>query len=432
VIEIDFNRRGFRFHRQRWAMLALLTLFAGPAMARSVGYPPEGLPVGRLILAPYFVSQVGVEDNLFRLSSCPVDEPDCFEPQMVARNMLGLAARLPVRNSLIELRYEAAKRQYERAAPPRRALEEVADALFQLNFSSGDQLSIRDTYTRGSSDVRAIDEGGEFEFQDRPFDLNRFEAMWTRTIPSRQGFIVRFARVDLNFATPDDPLVNPIPFFDYRGFESNFEYRQPLAGRKWLRVYYDSRRFNHYDPNDRSQTGIPFRKEVADTLQLGLGGMAGRNKPFNLRVGYGRFRLEETGAEFNGIVGAADLAIGIGARTNLTLNVWRRPLPSNFNTYYIVNSFRVAVERPILRSFVAGVSVAHLRSQYGDLLIVDGVEDDEIRKDQRYLLEAYFDWFVHPRVAIRVAGGHQQRVSNADHSEFEASAASVGLRLGWF
>ena len=52
-------------------------------------------------------------------------------------------------------------------------------------------------------------------------NLNRFEAMWTRTIPSRQGFIVRFARVDLNFAPPDDPLVNPIPFFDYRGFESN-------------------------------------------------------------------------------------------------------------------------------------------------------------------------------------------------------------------
>ena len=81
----------------------MLMLVAGPAVARSVGYPPEGLPVGRMILAPYFVSQVGVEDNLFRLSSCPVDEPDCFEPQMVARNMLGLAARLPVRNSLIEL-----------------------------------------------------------------------------------------------------------------------------------------------------------------------------------------------------------------------------------------------------------------------------------------------------------------------------------------
>lgn len=432
VIQIDFNRHGFRFHRPGWAMAALLMLFAGPVMARSVGYPPEGLPVGRWVLAPYFISQVGMEDNLFRLSGCPVDEPDCLDSQVVSRNMLGLAARLPVRNSLIELRYQAEKRQYERAAPPLRPLEEVASVLGQFSFSSGDQLVISDTYTRGSSDVRAIDEGGEFEFQDRPYDLNRFEAIWTRTIPSHQGFIVRIARIDLNFAPPEDPDKHPIPFFDYRGFESNFEYRQPLAGRKWIRVYYDLRRFNHYDPNDRTQTGIPFRKEVADTLQLGLGGLAGRNKPFNLRFGYGRFRLEGTDAEFNGIVGAADIAIGIGTRTNLTVAFWRRPLPSNFNTYYIVNSLRMGVERPFLREFMAGVSLVYARSQYGDVLTIGGVVEDEIRKDQRFVLEAYLDWFIHPRVAIRVAAGHQQRLSSSEGNDFEANAVTVGLRLGWF
>jgi len=409
-------------------MLALLTLFAGPAVARSVGYPPEGLPVGRWILAPYFISQVGMEENLFRLSSCPVEEPDCLDAQAVSRNAIGLAARLPVRNSLIELRYQAEKRQYERAAPPLRPLEEIFGALFQFSFSTGDQLIISDNYTRGSSDVRAIDEGGEFEFQDRPYDLNRFEAMWTRTNPSRKGFIVRVARVDLNFAPPEDPLNKPIPFFDYRGFESSFEYRQPMGGRNWLRVYYDSRRFNHYEPNDRTQVGVPFREEVADTLQLGLGGLAGRAKPFNLRVGYGRFRLEGTGAEYNGIVGAADLAIGVGARTNLTFQVWRRPLPSNFDTYYIVNSFRMGVERPFLRQFMAGLSAQYSRSEYGDLF--EG--ETEIRKDHRYLLEAYFDWFVHPRVAIRLAGGHQERVSSFDDNDFKASAATIGLRLGWF
>jgi hypothetical protein len=418
-------------------MLALLTLFAGPAVARSVGYPPDGLPVGRWILAPYFVSQVGLEDNLFRVSGCAEDDPDCLEAQTVSRTMLGLAARLPVRNSLIELRYEAEKRRYERSAPPKRPLEEIAAALAQFSFSTGDQLAISDTYTRGSSDVRAIDEGGEFEFQDDPYDLNRFEAMWTRTNPSRQGFILRFARVDLNFAPPEnpdpeDPDNDLIPFFDYRGFESNFEYRQPMAGRKWIRVYYDSRRFNHYNPNLRSETGVPFRKEVADTLQLGLGGTAGRNKPFNVRFGYGRYRLEGTGAEFDGIVGAADLAIGIGARTNLTFNFWRRPLPSNFPTYYIVNSLRMGVERPFLREFMAGVSLVYARSQYGDVLIIDGTPENEIRKDQRFVVEAYLDWFVHPRIAIRVAGGHQQRVSSSEGSGYTASAVSVGLRLGWF
>ena len=131
-----------------------------------------------------------------------------------------------------------------------------------------------------------------------------------------------------------------------------------------------------------------------------------------------------------GIVGAADLAIGVGARTNLKFNVWRRPLPSNFDTYYIVNSFRMGVERPFLRQFMAGLSAQYSRSEYGDLLPIEG--ETEIRKDQRYLLEAYFDWFVHPRVAIRIAGGHQERMSSFDDSDFKASAATVGLRLGWF
>ena len=410
-------------------MVALLVLFTGFAMARSVGYPPEGLTVGRWVLAPYYIGQAGLEDNLFRLNSCPEENPGCLDAQTVSRNTLGLTARLPVRNSLIELRYQADKREYE-SFDPIRPLEHTGAALFQFTFSTGDQLTVSDTYTRGSSDVRAVDEGGEFEFQDRPYDLNRIEATWARTNPSRQGFIVRVARVDLNFSPPADEE-QPLPFFDYRGFDSAFEYRQPMAGRKWLRVYFGSRRFNHYNPNDPDEKGIPFRKEVADTLQIGVGGQAGRNKPFDLRVGYGRFRLEGTEAEFNGIVGAAEAGIGVGARTQLTFSFWRRPLPSSFDTYYIVNSFRVGAERPFLREFMVGLSFLHSRSQYGDVLPLEG-EEDQIRKDRRYVLEAYLDWFVHPRVAIRVAGGHQQRVSNADHSEFEASAASVGLRLGWF
>jgi hypothetical protein len=334
-----------------------------------------------------------------------------------------------VRNSLIELRYQAEKREYESFSPIR-PVEQIAAALFRFNFSTGDQLTVSETHTLGASDVRAVDEGGEFEFQDRPYDLNRIEAIWARTNPSRQGFIIRLARIDLNFAPPTN-VQAPIPFFDYRGFDSSFEFRQPMAGRKWLRIYYDSRRFNHYNPNDPDDLGIPFRKEVADTLQVGLGGVAGRNKPFNLRVGYGRFRLEGTGAEFNGIVGAADLGIGVGARTNVTFTFWRRPLPSSFPTYYIVNSFRVGAERPFLREFMVGLSLLYSRSAYGDVLPIEG-EEDRIRRDSRYLLEAYFDWFVHPRVAIRVAGGHQQRVSNFEDTEFKASAATIGLRLGWF
>jgi hypothetical protein len=434
VINEDFRRRFFRTTSPVCVLLALVALSAGPAGARSTGRPPEGLTVGRWVLAPYFISQFGLEDNLFRLNSCSADNPDCLDTQRVSRNALGIAARLPVRNSLFELNYQVDKRQYERSDPPRRPYEQMAGALFRFNFGSGDQLVISDTYTRGASDVRAVDEGGEFEFRDQPYDLNRFEVTWSRTIPSRQGFIIRVARVDLNFESPDETS-GPVPFFDYRGFDSAFEYRQPMAGRKWLRVYFESRRFNHYEPNAPDLKGIPFRKEVADTLQVGLGGVAGPNKPFNLRIGYGRFSLEGTGAEFKGLLGAADLALLVGGRTKVTFNFWRRPLPSNFDTYYIVNSLRIGAERPFLRVFSGGVSLVHSRSEYGDLLPLLDENDEletEIRKDVRYLLEAYLDWFIHPRLALRLTGGHQQRLSTASSSEFEANAVAVLLRLGWF
>ncbi len=129
-------------------------------------------------------------------------------------------------------------------------------------------------------------------------------------------------------------------------------------------------------------------------------------------------------------MGAADLGIVVGSRTNLTISFWRRPLPSSFETYYIVNSFRVAAERPFLRQLMVGVSFVHSRNRYGDVLPF--ATEDEIRKDQRYILEAYLDWFVHPRVAVRLAGGRQQRVSNFEDTEFSAGAATIGLRLGWF
>lgn len=412
--------------------LAVLLAWGGSASARSAGEPPPGIRAGRWVLAPYLYSTVGYDDNIFRANDCSEDaETPCASA--VRRDVFGLAARLPVRNSLLELRYQADKRDY-RTYNPSRPVEQVGTGRFQLNFGSGDQLAVSESYTRGASDVRAVDEGGEFEYQDAPYDLNRIELQWARIHPSRQGFVIRVARVDLNFVA--DQFV---PFFDYRGFDSAFEYRQPTAGGKWLQVYYDSRRFNHYDPNDetaagepiRKAVGVPFRKEVADTLQVGFGGVAGHGKPFNFRAGYGRFRLEGTGAEFDGLVGTFNLGMMVGSRTRLALALWRRPLPSSFPTYYIVNSLQVGLERPFLREFMVGTILQYSRNQYGDPLPLPD-DEDKIRRDQRFGLEGYVDWIAHPRLAVRLAAGYQHRDSNFEDTNFSAAAGSIGLRLGWF
>jgi hypothetical protein len=335
-----------------------------------------------------------------------------------------------VRNSLVELLYRADKREYSNFQP-RRPIEQTAGALVRFNFGSGDEFTVSDTFSKGASDVASIDEGGEFLFRDRPFNLNRLDLIWRRINPSRQGFIVRVTRSDLNFDGVDPNSDEPeiIPFFDYRGFETAFEFRQPVARGNWLRVYYDSRRFNHYDPNRPEELGIPFRKEEADTLQVGMGGLLGSDKPFDVRLGYGRFRLVGQDARFDGMVGAANFALRVGGRTSVGFSLVRRPLPSSFPTYYIINSLRITAERPFLREFQVGLALDLASNQYGDILF-EG--ETEIRKDQRYAVEAYFDWVLHPRFAIRVAAGHQRRESNFDGAEFTATAASIGFRLGWF
>ena len=402
----------------------MLALTGGSAFGRTPGSPPDGIHAGRWILAPYFITTVGVDDNLFRVHECgSEDDASCEAPQSSTINsfIAGLAARAPFRNSVLELRYEAEKLDFGDFAPSR-DLEQTAGALFQFKFGTGDTLTVTETYTQGITDVRAIDEGGELEFEDAPFNLNRIEAVWRRTHPLRQGFVIRLARVDLNF--DGDELV---PFFDYRGFEAAAEYRQPIPGMKWLTFYYGSRRFNHYEANDPDSVGIPFRKEEGDTLQVGAGGTLRGQTPFNLLVGYGKYRLLGTGSEYKGIVGSADVAILVASRTNLVITLRRRPWASQFDTYYIVNSLIVRAERPFMREFMVGVQVEHARNRYGE-----PIDMVTLRKDRRYGLEAYFDWLVHPRMSVRVGAAHVQRNSNDPVAEYEANAITAGVRLGWF
>jgi hypothetical protein len=408
-------------------VLALsIALLSGTA-ARSATelVAPGGLRAGPWIVAPYFVTDAGVDDNLFRVS---VNE----QQSTFLRNTLGVAARLPVRNSMLELRYQADRRQYTNF-DPQRILEHTAGAQFRFRFGSGDELIVADNYTRGSSDVAAVDAGGELVYRDAPFNLNRLDVTWQRTEPSMRGYVIRVSRVDLNFESNQF-----VPFFDYRGFEGAFEYRHPISRRRWMRVYYDLRRFNHFYANDPEEfpefalpprnVGQPYRREEADTLQFGMGGLLGRNKPFDFRVGYGRFQLVGTGGDYTGLVGQANLLLPIGGRTTVDIRLLRQPLPSNFNTYYIINSLRVTLERPFLREFQVGLGFEHFRNQYGDRL----QGEPDIRKDQRYGVQAYVDWILHPRFAIRATVGHQRRESNREFAMFDATGATIGFRLGWF
>ena len=60
---------------------------------------------------------------------------------------------------------------------------------------------------------------------------------------------------------------------------------------------------------------------------------------------------------------------------------------------------------------------------------------DKIRRDNRKHVEAFWEWFVQPRMMVRFTAGHNRRDTNCDESSFGAytsNSLGVVFKLGWF
>ena len=400
----------------RRAAALMLVIAAGGVIAAQER--PEGLHVGRWVLAPYFETGFEYDDNVFRRSIDPLGDS-------LHELTGGVVASLPFRNSLFQVDYEANRREYEDLSFSRDTTQELG-VLLHLRFGSSDELKISERYTRGISNLQNVDQGGELVFQGEPFNFNRWEIELSRSVPARQGYLIRVARIDFNFDTDQ-----PVPFFDYRGFESAFEYRQPLSSTRWLFVYHDSRRFNDYRIATPEELGVPFRKEIQDSYQIGLRGLLGGRQPYWLRLGYGELDYERVDVDgFSGLVGSAAMRVNLGQRTRIDLTATRRPLPSSFDTYFLVNEARVQLSRDWLYNSTVGVDVVLGRNGYGAPVPIVGCETT-VRRDTRLDFGANVEWKFHPRAAVRLAGSLIRRNSSCEAAEHEANQASAGLRLGW-
>jgi len=401
-----------------------LTAFT-PAPAEDV---PDGIPLGPWILAPSFHSSYEANSNVFyRADDAPPQDDEFSRRDRVAKIGGGILAVLPFSNSSLELSYQTDKENYEKNPFPR-DLSQVAGLNLELKFKSGDVLAFRDVYRSDFARAEEVDAGGELtSFRGEPYSINRWEVELSRTDPQRQGYVVRIRRQDFIYDGDED-----IGFFEYRGFDNKFEYRQPLPeNRSWV-VRYGSRRFNHYDPlYVDAPHGVPFRKEKSDNVQLGVLGSLGEGQPFFFNLGYGRFRYEGLDeSEFDGLVGQAAWRLQIGGRTQLDLEAVRQPLPSNSNTHYINNAVRAELEREWLR-FESGTGLEFNRNDYADEVEDFGVCDGR-RKDSTYKGEVFWGWRVHERLRFQISSFYSRRSSTCDSSDYEAAGFETGIALGWF
>lgn len=448
---IDRHRAGFprsriesvmlRVSRQRVGSRAALLLCAlaaavvspPPGRAQERGNVPEGIRLGPWILTPRLFQGVELQDNVFR-------RPEGAQSDQVRRTTLGIGGTLPVRNSFFELEYEADRYGYKKFQFSRDWSQE-GRAAWRMNFASGDRLLLSERHLAGITDTLAVDEGGELIFQGQPYDQNVLEAELSRTVPRRQGYLIRVSRIDLNWTEPEDD--RQVPYFDYRGFDTRYEYLHPFPPANWLVVYSDMRRFDHYRPRGYLDpvTGLPawelgdaFRREESGSVQLGFRGVLGREQPFTARVGWGSFRYtgrEPTNEDFRGVVGMVQWTVRAGARTRVELRVNRRPLPSSFSTYYIVNELRVRAAREWLRYSRGGIELLYSRNRYGEVVSGTGCAG-VLRADDRWSVQAFTDWLVSSRFGFRVAAAHYERSSNCAGASYSANSLTAGLTLGWF
>ena len=383
---------------------------------------PPGFHAGPWILAPTFGTSYEADSNVF------LNPDEAAQEDTVTKYKAGLGAILPFSNSRFRLDYDLAKEVYQDSDFDR-DIAQVLTSQVELNFRSGDTLTLRDVYrldfARADEDD-VVNVGDQASFRGQPYNINRWDITLDRDEEDRQGYTIRIRREDFDYEGDVD-----IGIFEYRGFDNSFEYRQPLPHNRFWLVRYQSRRYNHYEPFPTPPAGVgdPFRKEKTDDFTFGLRGMLGERQPYRFNLGYGRFRY--TGgaqSEFDGLVGAASWRLWVGGRTKLDLEAIRRPLPSNFNTHYINNAIKTTLEREWTR-FEVGTEIEFVLNDYGDDI---ALSCDGLRKDSTTTTEAYWNWKVHERVRFELSSFYTVRSSTCDVTEYNATGLETGLRMGWF
>jgi len=396
--------------------------------------PPEGIPLGPWIVAPsVFAGQVW-DDNLQR-----VDEGErsgsIFGPieERIWEYGGTLGLVLPFRRSSFEVEYEMADQSFVNTGfdpdPAQRF-----NGGFDLRFSTGDRLVLWDRFTRDYVRIREDSEedpsvDAEEVFFGEPFNENRVQVDLSRSVPGRQGYRVRIERRDFNYEGR-----TPTSLYDYRGFDSVYEFRQPTSEEGWLIFHYASRRFNHYRPLD-PRVGVPYRKEIGDSFQVGWRSHLGKANSFLLRIGYESLGYDEyetltESSRFRGLGGFYSGTFRTGPESRLNVNVTRQSLPSTQNTYYINNVVRAELDADFLRALNVRGRARLAFNDYGDP--IPFWDCDGIREDWVSEIGAEAGWPVHPRAEFTLGGFHTRRSSNCEGGNYKDTEFNVGVRVGWF
>lgn len=420
--------------KRRAAAWIAATVLGGSASAQSAGEAPRlvGFPAGPVLIAPSLTAGYSYDSNVFLRSddSPPADRPADYVLTLQPAVLL----TVPFSNSMFRVGDTLSYVDYQETPQTSGKTSNDAMADLTLQFGSLDTLDLSARHIDGVAQTLAFDPGGEVTFQGESYRLHNETASVSREVAGARGYRLALARNALRF----DPSTE-VNFFDYRGFDGEAAYLQPLSPNSRLAFGYLGTRYDHFDigpgpdPTDRTENG--------DTVYAQIEGRLGPRQPYRARLGWERLDFEGNAAkDFSGLIGSAELSAIVGGGTVFSVTAQRQPYRSFFedgdpstadNNFYVFEQLGVRVERSFVTETSVGGSFSVFRNTYAEPAKPAPEALPILREDRAFRLEAYANLAVRDRVICRLSIVKNRRYSNYPGSDYNGIVVFGGFVLGW-
>ena len=399
---------------------------AGGVWAQSAAEIPKpvGIPAGPVVIAPTMTVGYAYNSNVFLNTESLSPSPDqvlTLEPSV--------ALTVPFSNSSFRIGDTLTWVDYKETPQVAGKTSNDAEADLTLNFGSLDTLEISAHNISGVAETLAFDPGGEVGFRGNSYRLATESVAASRDVPNARGYRFGLRRNALKF---DQTL--EITFFDFRGFEGEAAYVQPLSQYTRLSFGYLGSRYDHYDISPGSDPAAVYRTEAGDAFYVQVDGQLGPKQPYSARIGWERLDFTGNAAKnFSGVIGEAKLSAIVGGGTTFTVTALRQPYRSFFedNNFYLVNILGARVDRRFPTGSAIGGDFSFTRADYGEPSPPGSLAPGLLRRDRTIVLEAYANLAIREHVFLRLSINKNRKYSNFPGADWDALVVFGGFVFGW-
>lgn len=379
-----------------------------------------GFRAGPWIIAPSLIAGCSYDSNV-------LFQPDELHPtpDRVISVQPALQLTLPFSHS--RFRFGDTLRWLDYGTTPQTAGKTANDANAELalGFGTGDELGLAARSVAGIAETVVFDPSGEAQgLQGNAYDFHTETLSLQRQIPDARGYRFAVTRNVLSFERPV-----PFDFVEYRGFDGEGAYTQPLSPNTRLSFGYLGSRYDLYLLSPVTDPTQVFRTENGNALYVQAEGRLGPRQPYSVRVGWERltFGLDAGLADYSGPIWNASMGAILGGGTTVAVTIQRQPYRSTSadQSFYLTDQLGGSVARSFRGGSTVGGRVMLSRYTFGQPIA------GTYRTDRAYLLELYGSLAVQDRVNFRISILSNRRWSNYVGGAYDSIAVFGGFVLGW-